>query len=381
MNNRLVMWNSSKAIISHMATSGGFNNVWTWRPQGLTMDWNAVVEWNVTINNYYGPSMQSIHRISDDVIVATTRASWAPRDYTMVIGYSAVDGHELWAVNRTGQAGHIISWNTYQGMPAGDGVFYGYSLNTGAKLWGPTEPLPDAFSIYTWHARIAYGKLFVPDYGGYVHAFDVTTGEKLWSYYLGDAGYDTPYHYPLETPLVVADGKVYTSVGHGYSPPIFKGAKLLALDETDGSLIWDILFFGDRMGMAVADGYLISYNIYDGHVYCFGRGPSATTVTADPVVSDLGSSVMIRGTVTDQSEGSKGTPAIAVEYMSEWMEYLYMQQPCPEYVEGVKVKLTAIDPNGNYKDIGYATGDSAGNYGKSWVPPLMDAHTIQHTSQ
>lgn len=148
MNNRLVMWNSSKAIISHMATSGGFNNVWTWRPQGLTMDWNAGVEWNVTINNYYGPSMQSIHRISDDVIVATTRASWAPRDYTMVIGYSAVDGHELWAVNRTGHAGHIISWNTYQGMPAGDGVFYGYSLNTGAKLWGPTEPLPLTLSAY-----------------------------------------------------------------------------------------------------------------------------------------------------------------------------------------------------------------------------------------
>ena len=77
-------------------------------------------------------------------------------------------------------------------------------------------------------------------------------------------------------------------------------------------------------GYGVADGYLISYNIYDGHVYCFGRGPSATTVTADPVVSDLGSSVMIRGTVTDQSEGSKGTPAIADEYMSEWMEYIYM---------------------------------------------------------
>ena len=96
-----------------------------------------------------------------------------------------------------------------------------------------------------------------------MHAFDIKTGEKLWSYYLGDAGYDTPYgHYPLETPMIVADGKVYTSAGHGYSPPIFKGATMMGIDAETGELIWDILFFGDRMGMAVADGYLISYNIY-----------------------------------------------------------------------------------------------------------------------
>ena len=103
------------------------------------------------------------------------------------------------------------------------------------RLWGPTEPLPDAFSIYTWQARIAYGKLFVPDYGGYVHAFDVNTGEKLWTYFLGDAGYDTPYgHYPIETPMIVADGKVYGSAGHGYSPPLFKGATLMGVDAETG---------------------------------------------------------------------------------------------------------------------------------------------------
>jgi len=394
MNNRLVMWNSTKAILTYM--SGGYNNIWTWRPQGLTMDWTAGIEWNVTVNGYYGPSMQSIHRISDDVIVATTRASWAPADYAMVIGYSAVDGSELWAVNRTGPAGHIISWNTYQGMPAGEGVFvefypetsvfYGYDLDTGQKLWGPTEPLPDAFSIYTWHARIAYGKLLVPDYGGYVHAFDINTGEKEWAYYLGDAGYDTPYgHYPLETPLIIADGKVYTSSGHGYSPPIFKGAKLYGLNATDGSLIWDILFFGDRMGMAVADGYLISYNIYDGLVYCFGRGPSATTVTAAPKVTALGSSIMIEGTVTDECAGAKGlvqegkfksVPAISDKDQSRWMEYLYMQQVKPEDAEGVTVKLTSIDPNGNYQDIGEVTTDIWGNFGTSWVPPVPGEYII-----
>jgi hypothetical protein len=395
--NWLSMWNSTKAVLENQAASP-YSNAWTWRPQGLTMDWRLGVEWNVTINNYYGPSTQTIQRISveDGVILATTRASWAPRDYTQLIAYSAEDGHELWYANRTGPAGHIISWNTYQGMPAGEGVFiefypetsvfYGYDIKTGEKLWGPSEPLPDAFSIYTWQSRIAYGKLFVPDYGGYVHAYDIYTGEKLWSYYLGDAGYDTPYgHYPIETPLIVADEKVYSSSGHGYSPPIFKGATLFGLDADTGDLIWDILFFGDRMGMAVSDGYLVSYNIYDGQIYCFGKGPSQTTVDAPMTAVQLGSSVTITGSVTDECAGAKqlvaegkfkSIPAISDEDQGRWMEYLYMQQPYPEDAKGVTVKLSAIDPNGNYQDIGEVTTDMWGNFGTNWVPPVPGVYQI-----
>ena len=43
------------------------------------------------------------------------------------------------------------------------------------------------------------------------------------------------------------------------------------------------------------------------------------------------------------------------------------------------MKLTAIDPNGNYYDIGYATADSAGNYGKSWVPLVPGDYQITAT--
>jgi outer membrane protein assembly factor BamB len=143
---------------------------------------------------------------------------------------------------------------------------------------------------------------------------------------------------------------ILSTAGHAYNPPLFKGAKIYCVNATDGTLVWDALGFYTYCAIALADGYLVVFNNYDAQVYCYGRGPSATTVTADPVVSGLGSSVMIRGTVTDQSAGSKGTPAIADEYMSEWMAYLHMQQPCPTYVEGVKVKLYAIDPNGNYQD-------------------------------
>jgi hypothetical protein len=61
--------------------------------------------------------------------------------------------------------------------------------------------------------------------------------------------------------------------------------------------------------MAIADGYLINYDQMDNQIYCFGKGQTATTVTAPDTVLPLGSSVVLRGDVTGQSLGAKGTPA------------------------------------------------------------------------
>jgi hypothetical protein len=38
--------------------------------------------------------------------------------------------------------------------------------------------------------------------------------------------------------------------------------------------------------------------------------------------------------------------------MTDWMDYLYMQQPAPASATGVEVKLSAIDPSGNPLNIG-----------------------------
>ena len=53
-----------------------------------------------------------------------------------------------------------------------------------------------------------------------------------------------------------------------------------------------------------------------------------------------------------------------------------MQRPCPKNVEGVTVHLTAIDPNGNFQDIGYATADAVGNFAKSWIPPVPGEYHV-----
>ena len=72
-------------------------------------------------------------------------------------------------------------------------------------------------------------------------------------------------------------------------------------------------------------------------IYCFGKGPSATTVTASPKVSVNGDSVLVEGTVIDTAAGTKqneqaarfpnGVPAVSDASMSAWMEYVYMQKP------------------------------------------------------
>ena len=114
----------------------------------------------------------------------------------------------------------------------------------------------------------------------------------------------------------------------------------------------------------IADGRLLSLNSYDNEIYCYGKGPSATTVSAPQIDPTLGSSVTITGTVTDQSPSGrlnanygldfslKGTPAISDDSMQAWMEYKFMQQAMPTDAKGVPVSLDAIDPNGNYIHIG-----------------------------
>jgi hypothetical protein len=126
----------------------------------------------------------------------------------------------------------------------------------------------------------------------------------------------------------------------------------------------------------IADGYALSFNYYDGLVYCFGKGESETTLTPAPKVSTLGSSVLIEGKVIDKTPSANGAAAVSDTSMAKWMEYLYMQQPQPTNATGVTVKLNVIDSNGNYRNIGEATTDLTGAYSFTWVPDIPGKYTI-----
>jgi hypothetical protein len=87
--------------------------------------------------------------------------------------------------------------------------------------------------------------------------------------------------------------------------------------------------------------------------------------------------MVIQGTVLDQSPGAPGTPAISDNDMTQWMEYLYMQQPLPTNAVGVPVSIDAIDPNNNNVHLGDATSDASGHYAFAWeTPNIPGQYTI-----
>ncbi len=388
----LNMWNSTECILY---PNGHLTENWMWRPASLgrEINFSRGLMWSVpfvtTISGANITPNLGISKVASDVVLmlstpASVNTFWNP-GWQIEAAFSAKTGQLLWGpVNRT-----QTPWTrTYMG-PAGNGVYTeyvgetmtwtGYSLTTGQKLWGPTAPSANAWSYYGCQYILAYGNIYAWDFGGYVNCYNIQTGTRLWTWNTGSSGYATPYGvWPLWTFTVgtVADGKLYIPEGHMYSPPLFKGAKQLCLNATTGEKIWGILSFDVTSAPAIADGYMVTLNAYDNRIYCYGKGQTAITVSAPNTVQPLGTSVLIQGTIMDQSSGAANTPAISDESMTSWMEYLYMQQPKPADATGVKVKLTALDPNGNTQEIGAVTSDSSGFYKTLWTPPVPGAYTI-----
>ncbi len=403
----LKLWNASKCVEEGSWIQGYmvYSPAEIWRPpQGATIDWNGGYEWSVPIaTNLDGvPLNLGIQKVADGVVVLSQfPGGGRSRDnpgWRVDAGYSATTGELLWGpINRT-----TTAWAYLPFGPAGEGVYTdydeqemlwnAYNLTTGEKLWGQTESPTDVAWTYYDRANgvIGYGNLYQWTFGGEVFAYDLQTGDMKWSWSAGSAGTDTPYGvWPLGTfnsKYLLADGKLYVRAGHDYTPPVFKGAKLYALNATTGDEIWSSLSFSVVGSPAVADGIMVWYNGYDNQIYSYGKGPSKTTVTAPESAQPLGTKVLIQGSITDESPGTKtslltsrfpnGVPAMSDADQSAWMEYLYQQQPMPADVQGVTVKLYAVDPNGNYQDIGTTTTDMWGNFGKSWNPPVEGDYLV-----
>ena len=376
-SDKLSLWNSS-AIPSLQGGLTG-TEAWQWRPKGKTVDGRDGMEWTVDIPAVSG---QGIRFISDGIIVATTLDTNTAYPYAFThIGYDATTGQRLWTKE------HTLDHDTPRYGPAMDGVytiydrdhlrFNGYDIFTGNQIW-TSEPLDSDWELFQRNFVGAYGRIYSNGFGGRVYCLDIKNGERLWTFYTGSSGYEAPYgQYPFLTDLTAADGKIFAINGeHSANTPLYKGYKVYGIDAYTGEGLWNVSHFsGTYRSMIEADGYLVTSNIYDNSIYSFGKGQTATTVTAPNMGVPLGSSIMITGTVTDQSSGAKGTPAIADEYMTEWMEYLYMQQPMP-MVNGVEVKLETLDPNMNFYEIGSVTSDASGMFKLMWEPPVSGEYTI-----
>ncbi len=218
----------------------------------------------------------------------------------------------------------------------------------------------------------------------------------MWKYHsYSPAAFESPYTddvgkevFSDNTGAEIVDGKFYSyNCEHTQTWPRTRGWKLFCLNVTTGEELWSIglpggAAFGDSTDIGgFADGYM-SMTAALGYMYYFGKGLSATTVTAPDIVVSKGTGVIIKGTVLDQSPAQPGTPCVSKDSMKLQMEHLHLQTSINglwgnETVTGVPVTLTAIGSDGSVIDIGQVTTNGYyGTFGTEWIPPAEGKYEI-----
>lgn len=408
-NNRwLALWNWTASPDLGSSTN-------PYRPTGKSINTSSTYTWNVTIPNLPGSASPSIIGIlHDDLILGrssnvalTSLPRETPDPYTLwainLDPTRGAVGSLLWIKNYAAPAGNItrmLAWQpidpVYRTFTMTDfetGQRLGYSLDTGDLLWGPVGDFR-AFQYYSSRAGFpAYGNLYVTGYGGEIKTFSMNNGTLLWTFNDTSSGIATPWgQYPIQG-AAAADGMIFVFAGeHSPNTPLYEGYRVYAVDAFTGKEVWNLpTWSASGLGtslapVAIADGHLVFLNAYDGKIYSIGKGPSALTVDAPKASIEFGKSLVISGTVTDISAGTKqeeqsarfphGVPVVSDESQTAWMEYIYQQKPCPTNATGVTVTLNAIDANGNYRTIGTTTTDATGFYSYQWTPDIEGKYTV-----
>jgi hypothetical protein len=317
---------------------------------------------------------------------------------TIMMGASLTTGQLLWNITLNADNGY----NQFTGVnPRADhgkfatrnrdGSYYCFDMQNGKFLW--KSPM----SSYPWgvweayNVESAYGYIYMTDYAG-VSAIDWNTGEIAWTYIAPTPyAFETPYEvngtstYSFHSAGLVADGKLYVvNTEHSPSQPLTRGWRLFCLNATSGQQIWNISNGQGAPGSrvfqgAIADGYLAITNEYDGYMYVYGKGQSATTITAPQTQITTGTSAIISGTVLDLSPAQEGKACVSKESMTAWMEYLHNQKAIPNNITGIPVSIDAFDPNGNAVHIGDTTSDMSGTYSFTWTPSIPGDYKITAT--
>ncbi len=254
--------------------------------------------------------------------------------------------------------------------------FEAVDMRTGEVLWHSEQAEAPWGNFWAYGQSTAYGNVYALAYNG-VYAFDQATGKINW-HNPGpkDNNSETPYGgWPFgSADPIVADGKVYAPATEHSPTFYYRGQTLQCMDANSGSPIWDIM--GYYTVPAIAEGSLLATNAYDLNAYCFSKGPTNITIITSHDIAPQGTVIQIKGTITDQSPAQPNTPAISDESMSDWMEYLHMQQPKPTSATGVPVTIKATAFDGTSIDIATVTSDINGNFATTWVLPAEGTYSV-----
>ena len=427
----LALWNWTCAQGVPPTTSGtggvqaGMNGTGTnflqFRPVGKVINASTAYSWNVTITadltgtlSSQVPTIQYV--LPGDILLGTT-PSLAPGVLSL---RGTVDPYQVWALSLAEDNKGALLWKKSYNAPSGnmtlnlgpidpvnrvwttttaeDMQYQGYSLANGNKLWETdmkVRPM-QFFSSGSGAGQrcvTAYGNLYTQGFGGEIFCIDTNTGKVVWKYNNTSGGVDTSWGLIPTFIGVIADGKVYAfNNEHSPNSPLYKGYSIYCINATTGEEIYKMLSWSGQTGgqglstQILADGTLVYYNYYDNQLYAIAKGPSQTTVTAGPKVTELGQKVLVEGTVIDISAGTKqteqaarfpsGVPAVSDASQAAWMEYVYMDQPRPTDATGVPVTVSVVDPNGNYYVVGTATSDSNGAFKVVFTPEVPGVYTV-----
>ena len=323
-------------------------------------------------------------------------------NYQQYWAFNAVTGASKWNLTLPWQA------NANEEVPLGGGIddfiifnptdtdFACYSILTGQLLFttpsAASAPWTTGYSIYYTESNdLTNMYIAFPD--GTIRAYSLTDGHQLWVNQDPPSTEYTSNVVPYTHGGSILMGGLFYEYG-GYEPsyeldPIPRFAFTICVNVTTGATVW--VLNGGVNPLAAADGIMIEGNQLNGLMYGIGKGPSATTVTAQ---QQVGGNVLIQGSVFDKSPiGSysatitamypNGLPAISDDNMSVWMDYLYMQNAtllnAPPNCNGVPVSLTAVDSNGNSVNIGTVTSDGSGSFASQWTPTTPGLYQVYAT--
>ena len=424
---QLCVFNSTQAILVASGWLGPNTALtpWSWRPPQ-----NAVIPFSYGIQASYLtngtvpaagvanptlPQAFSLKAVNSGVAIlyapsAQGLGSYFQTGFSIYEGIDVVTGNVLFTQNITLTPYTAVDLDNYGNV--GNGIFINviketgavtaYSVRTGQQVWktiltGDNGGPIDAYDTVGGIKGNIYGTSFIAfGFGGDVWSLDTGTGKVNWytntTKIQGPAGQNTPYGiWPIwvQTGIGGGGGIVFLEEGHEYSPPLFIGSQLLALNTTDGSLVWKITGFDVDANPTLAYGIMTTLDAYDNQVYAYGKGPSSTTVSAPSVGVTTATTITISGTVTDVSAGAKqeavaanfpnGLPAVSDASMSSFMEAVYMQQPMPHNLTGVPVTISVTDSNGNNRVIGTTTSNAYGAFSLNWTPDIAGNYNVVAT--
>jgi outer membrane protein assembly factor BamB len=269
--------------------------------------------------------------------------------------------------------------------------FHCYSITTGQELW-ESESFADApWDSATWASTwTVYGSetndyenlyFMFPD--GSMAALSLATGNTVWR---SEPIPSTEYPnnaVPFVCGLVMVGGNLYGYAGYSILyqiDPMPRFGMMVCVDASTGEIEYTLN--GGLYPIAAANGYVIADGMYDETIYCVGKGPTKTTVTAPDIAVPMGTTITIRGSVLDMSPAAQeyysqvkfpnGVPAVSDEDINEFMDYLHMQnstlQNNPPTPDGVPVKLYVVKPDGTEEWITTVTSNSFGNFAYEYVP-------------